>query len=87
VVPFFENDVQYINRIQRPKWLKLFRMAGLELIEEQNEMEDLTGLNVASIYKNLVKRSSIWRIENDFVKAFVNILNDNNPFYMKHYSF
>ena len=43
----FENDVQYINRIQRSEWLELFRKAGLVLVEEKVEMEDLSGLKVA----------------------------------------
>ena len=47
----FENDVQYINRIQRSEWLKLFRKAGLVLVEEEVETEELSGLKVASIYQ------------------------------------
>lgn len=47
----FENDVQYINRIQRPEWLELFRKAGLVLIEEEVDMVDLSNLKVASAYQ------------------------------------
>jgi len=47
----FENDVQYINKIQRSEWLELFRKAGLVLVEEQAEMEDLSGLKVSSFYQ------------------------------------
>jgi len=32
---YFENDVQYFNRVQRPDWLNLFEKAGLELIWEE----------------------------------------------------
>lgn len=32
---FFENDVQYFNRIQRGEWLKLFSEAGFMLVEEE----------------------------------------------------
>lgn len=31
----FENRVQYINRLQRPEWLELFRRAGLEPVAEE----------------------------------------------------
>jgi SAM-dependent methyltransferase len=46
----FQNDVQYINRIQRSEWLNLFKSAGLDLLEERVEMEELGGLTVASLY-------------------------------------
>jgi len=32
---YFENDLQYFNRLQRPGWHALFEQAGLELIEEE----------------------------------------------------
>ncbi len=47
----FENDVQYINRIQRSEWLTLFRKAGLVLVEEEPAMEDLSDLKVAADYR------------------------------------
>jgi len=47
----FENDVQYINRIQRSQWLDFFARAGLTLIEEEVETVDLSGLKVASTYR------------------------------------
>jgi len=47
----FENDVQYINRIQRSDWLTLFGKAGLVLVEEEVEKEDLSGVKVAKIYQ------------------------------------
>ena len=47
---FFENDVQYINRIQRPEWRGLFEKAGLALVEEEVELEDLSGLKIAASY-------------------------------------
>ncbi|MFY9727726.1 MAG: class I SAM-dependent methyltransferase [Bryobacteraceae bacterium] len=47
----FENDVQYINRIQRSEWLELFKRAGLVLAEEEVEVEDLSGLKVATVYQ------------------------------------
>jgi SAM-dependent methyltransferase len=33
---FFENKLQYINRIQRGEWLRLFSLAGFELLEEES---------------------------------------------------
>ena len=47
---WFENDVQYINRVQRPRWAELFRSAGLELIKEEVENEDISGLEIADNY-------------------------------------
>jgi hypothetical protein len=34
---WFQNEVQYFNRLQRPEWLSLFQNAGLELVEEQSQ--------------------------------------------------
>jgi SAM-dependent methyltransferase len=47
----FENDVQYINRLQRSDWLGLFTNAGLVLVEEEVEMEGLSGLKVSAAYQ------------------------------------
>jgi len=47
----FDNEVQYINRIQRSDWLELFRRTGLVLVEEEVETEDLSGLKVAKAYQ------------------------------------
>jgi len=47
----FDNDVQKINRIQRSDWLEFFTRAGLVLVEEEVEMEDLSGLKVATLYQ------------------------------------
>jgi hypothetical protein len=49
----FENDVQYINKLQRSEWLALFRDAGLVLIEEQTALDDLTGLKIAEDFRHL----------------------------------
>jgi SAM-dependent methyltransferase len=50
---FFENDVQYINRVQRPEWLELFRKAGLELVEEIAVSTDIDSIKVHQTYENL----------------------------------
>jgi SAM-dependent methyltransferase len=47
----FQNDVQYINRIQRSEWLDLFNKSGLELLEEQVEKEDLSRVKVSTAYR------------------------------------
>jgi len=52
---FFENDVQYINRIQRPEWLELFRKAGLELAEEIAVPTDIDSIKVHKTYEHLDK--------------------------------
>ncbi len=50
---FFENDVQYFNRVQRPEWLELFRKAGLELVEEIPSSIDINLIKVDKSYENL----------------------------------
>lgn len=47
---WFENEVQYINRAPRSRWLSLFQDAGLELVEESTQIDDVQGLSVASEY-------------------------------------
>src|SRR5262249_47539451 len=42
-----ENEVQYINRMQRGEWLELFRTGGFELIEEEVRRVDISGLQLA----------------------------------------
>ena len=49
---WFENEVQYINRIQRPEWLDIFQKAGLELVDEEVQSEDLSSLTVAEQYRH-----------------------------------
>lgn len=46
----FENEVQYINRMQRSDWLELFRSSGFELIEEGNQQIEMSGLKLADTY-------------------------------------
>lgn len=52
----FENKVQYINRIQRPEWLKLFGDAGLKLVEEKVFCTNIGNIRVAEKWKNLSRR-------------------------------
>ena len=53
---FFENSVQYINRIQRPEWLDFFHKAELELIEELPIFADLDTIKIDKSYKTLSRQ-------------------------------
>jgi SAM-dependent methyltransferase len=52
---FFENKVQYINRIQCSEWLNLFESAGLDLLEKEVETENIDLKRVSKIYRHLGK--------------------------------
>ena len=47
----FENGVQYINKVQRSDWLGYFQANDFALVEEQVEMADLSGLEIARDYQ------------------------------------
>ncbi|MEJ2864281.1 SAM-dependent methyltransferase [Actinomycetospora flava] len=47
---WFENDVQYFNRVQRPEWRALFAGAGFGMVEDDDRSlppEELTRLDAA----------------------------------------
>jgi hypothetical protein len=48
-----ENGVQYINRIQRSEWLRMFVSAGLCVLEERAALVDVGGLRVHPQYRGL----------------------------------
>lgn len=50
---YFQNDVQYINRVQRPEWLELYHRAGLKLVEEESIYEAIGSIKVDESYKYL----------------------------------
>jgi hypothetical protein len=52
---FFENDVQYFNRIQRGEWLRLFRQAGFVLLEEESQFQPVPE-RINEQYQNLEKK-------------------------------
>lgn len=52
---FFENEVQYINRMQRGEWLEIFRTNGFELLEEDTRRVDISGLNLADRFAHMNK--------------------------------
>jgi SAM-dependent methyltransferase len=48
---WFENDVQYFNRLQSPQWRTMFDDAGLTLVNEDVSNVDLAGLPIADLYQ------------------------------------
>lgn len=50
---FFQNDVQYFNRIQRSEWLALFAGSGFQLIHEEPEYAGMGDLKVHTQFKHL----------------------------------
>ena len=52
---FFENRVQYINRIQCSEWLSFFEKAGFEVLEKKVQRCEIDLSKVAKMYKHLRK--------------------------------
>jgi SAM-dependent methyltransferase len=48
---WFNNDITHVNRIQRPEWLELFKKAGLELVKEEIDIENVAGMKIADKFK------------------------------------
>lgn len=53
----FENEVQYINRLQRCEWMDIYRAAGFECIEEFSSRCDLTNLPIDEQYRHMDRLS------------------------------
>jgi len=53
---YFENDVQYFNRVQRPEWLDLFDKARFEAVKEESIGADIGSLKVDKSYENLSRQ-------------------------------
>jgi hypothetical protein len=53
---WYENSVQYINRIQRSDWLRMFADAGFSLLEEASSYADLTTLRIHPRYRGLSRK-------------------------------
>jgi len=53
---WYQNEVQYINRIQRNDWLRMFADAGLSVLEESGAYVDLTNLRIHSRYRDLSRK-------------------------------
>ena len=50
---YFENEAQYINRVQRPEWLNLFHTSGLELVKEVSLHYNVDTIKIDKRYDNL----------------------------------
>jgi cyclopropane fatty-acyl-phospholipid synthase-like methyltransferase len=50
---FFENGVQYFNRVQKPEWMGLFRASGLELVDVEAVNVDIKTLPIARNYQDI----------------------------------
>jgi len=48
-----DNRVQYINRIQRSSWLRMFAHAGFSVLEERAARADVSGLRIHPQYQGL----------------------------------
>lgn len=53
----FANEVQYINRLQRCEWMKIFADAGFVCIEENSSRCDLTGLRIHPQFQTMDRLS------------------------------
>jgi SAM-dependent methyltransferase len=51
----WENEVQYINRLQRGEWHEIFKMNGFHVAEEEVRRVDITGLRLADRYSRMDK--------------------------------
>ena len=51
---FFENDVQYFNRVQPAEWLAVFADAGLALVDESRPNSiDLSSVQIAAQFREM----------------------------------
>jgi hypothetical protein len=50
---WYQNSVQYFNRIQRSEWLRMFGDAGFSILEERISRADLTGIRIHPRYQGL----------------------------------
>lgn len=48
---WFENRIQYINRIQRSEWLAIFKNVGLKLVQEEVENVSLSNIAVGKRFQ------------------------------------
>lgn len=53
----YENEVQYINRLQRCEWMDIYRNAGLECVEEYSSRCDLGNLPIDEQYRHMDRLS------------------------------
>jgi hypothetical protein len=48
----FENEVQYINRLQASEWINLFSQEGFSLLEKTTESCDIGSLKISQKYQH-----------------------------------
>jgi hypothetical protein len=53
---WYENGVQYINRIQPSDWSRMFTRAGFSILEEGGSYADLTSLRIHPQYQGLSRK-------------------------------
>jgi hypothetical protein len=46
----YENEVQYINRMQRNDWTDLFTRSGFDIVEQDSRQVDISRLTLADRY-------------------------------------
>lgn len=54
---YFENEVQYINRLQRCEWMTIFENAGFVCLEEKGSRCDISNIDVHEQYRHMDKQS------------------------------
>lgn len=63
---YFQNEVQYFNRVQRSEWLNLYSRAGFVLEEERPTFGDLGSITINPGYKHLDQRDleclTLWAV-------------------------
>lgn len=48
----FENEVQYINRLQPSDWIRVFESAGFTLVHREQELTAIDGLQVSKDFQH-----------------------------------
>lgn len=60
---FYQNEVQYFNRLQKGAWLQYFEDAGFELVHADQEMCSLEGLkHISSSFRRLPRQDLECRV-------------------------
>lgn len=53
---YFENEVQYFNRVQCSEWLDIFRKVGFELLEKELIPCNIDSIKICKEYENLTRQ-------------------------------
>jgi SAM-dependent methyltransferase len=48
-----QNEVQYINRLQKGEWMNLFRESGFDVVTESGARVDISGLKMAKRFRQM----------------------------------